>query len=332
MSTSPIKSTLLGPEQEIIRQFLARQGKKEFIRSLSDNVEDVGYQPNSTIRFWYNDTMTFYEPHWHSAFEMIMPVEGSYLVTIGQQTFELTPGDIFLIPSGELHSLKAPSRGGRFIFLFEFDMIWQIKGSAYLASCLSSPLLINRSTCPSIYEEELYLFTQLCQDYLQEDSLRDVSIYAKLLTLFLNYGRQRLNADSSEAIPQPSHASQKNYAEKFNAVFAYLDRHFAEDLTLETVAAVAGFSKFHFSRTFKQLSGYNFYDYLCHRRIKSAEMMLMQPGLSISQIALQSGFSSIATFNRTFKKLKGCTPTQYRGMFQVHIDIAADFASDSENG
>ena len=46
----------------------------------------------------------------------------------------------------------------------------------------------------------------------------------------------------------------------------------------------------------------------------------MKPGLSISQIALQSGFSSVSTFNRTFKKLKGCTPTQYRGMFQVRLD------------
>ena len=46
----------------------------------------------------------------------------------------------------------------------------------------------------------------------------------------------------------------------------------------------------------------------------------MKPELSISQIALQSGFSSVSTFNRTFKKLKGCTPTQYRGMFQIRLD------------
>lgn len=303
--------------QEIIDQFLAYQEKDSIIRSVCDTAEAVEYLPDSTLRFWYNNTLTPYESHWHTACEMIIPVEGNYLVTVGQKNWELSPGDIFLIPGGELHTLRSPSRGGRFIFLFDLDFVWRIKGSAYLASCVSAPLLINRSTCPSIYDEEAAIVRQLCLEYLQSDSLRDVAVYTQLLTFLLNYGKHRMSMDDAPSLTQSYHTAQKHYAEKFNAVFDYLDRHFAEELTLENVAAVAGFSKFHFSRTFKQLSGYNFYDYLCHRRIKSSEALLMTPGLSVSQIALQSGFSSVSTFNRTFKKLKGCTPTQYRDMFQV---------------
>ena len=314
---SPIPHAL---SQEVLDQFLARQSKVNYIRSITGDLESVEFQPNSSLRLWYNNTMLPYDPHWHGAYEMIVPIEGNYLVTVSGQPYELAPGDMFLIPSGEPHSLKAPSRGGRFIFLFEFDQILAIKGASYLASCMAKPLLINRSTCPSIYIEEAELFSQICQEYLHDDSLRDISIYSRLLTLFLNFGQQRLCAEGSPAMTQLPHSSQRNYAERFGAVFTYLDRHFAEDLTLEDVAAVAGFSKFHFSRTFKQLSGCNFYEYLCHRRIKSSEALLMKPDLSISQIALQSGFSSVSTFNRTFKKLKGCTPTQYRGMFQVQLE------------
>lgn len=302
---------------ETIHQFRTRQGTDEFIRSISDHVESVGFLPDSTVRFWYNDSTLSYDPHWHNACEMIIPVEGHYLVTIGPVTYDLKPGDIFLIPSGELHSLRAPGPGGRFIFLFEFDMLWQPQGASYLASCLTQPVIITPDTCPSIYNEEITLVHQLCLDYLENDSLRDITIYTRLLTLFLSYAKFRLSNEGNLAMTQYSHASQKSYAEKISAVLAYLDVHFAEELTLEQVAAVAGFSKFHFSRTFKQLSGYNFYDYLCRRRIKSSEILLMKPGLSISQIALQSGFSSVSTFNRTFKKMKGCTPTEYRGMFQV---------------
>lgn len=332
MNQSSKKPFLYYADPDIIEQFLTRQGTQEFVRSLSDTLEDVGFLPDSTVRFWYNNAMTSFDSHWHAAFEMIVPVEGNYLVTIGQHAYELSPGDIFLIPSGELHSLRAPSRGGRFIFLFDMELLWQIKGSSYLASCLAQPLLINRSTCPSIYDEEAVLLDQLCRDYLRNDSLRDITIHARLLNFFLVYARYRLSLEGNYAMTQLSPTSQKNYAEKFNAVFSYLDRHFAEDLTLETVAAVAGFSKFHFSRTFKQLSGSNFYDYLSHRRIKSAEMLLMNPDLSISQIALQSGFSSISTFNRVFKTQKGCTPTQYRGMFQVHIDSFKEISSDERSG
>ena len=317
----PVKTTIpyvIG--QEILDQFLARQSKVNYVRSISGSLESVEFQPNSSLRLWYNNTMLPYDPHWHSAYEMIVPIEGNYLVTVSGQTFELAPGDIFLIPSGEPHSLKAPSRGGRFIFLFDFEQILSIKGASYLASCMSKPLLINRSTCPSIYAEEVELFSQVCWEYLHDDSLRDITIYSRLLRLFLNFGKYRLSSEGSATISQLPHSSQRNYAERFEAVFTYLDRHFAEDLTLEDVAAVAGFSKFHFSRTFKQLSGCNFYEYLSHRRIKSSEALLMRPELSISQIALQSGFSSVSTFNRTFKKLKGCNPTQYRGMFQIRLD------------
>ena len=314
----PIKPAIpYSISQEVIDQYLLRQSKINFVRSLSNNQESELFSPNSSLRLWYNDTMLSYAPHWHSAYEMIVVTEGNYLVTVSGQTYELAPGDIFLIPSGEPHSLTAPTRGARFIFLFEFDQILAIKGASYISSLLSKPLLINRSTCPGIYAEESGILTRICTEYLHDGSLRDVTIYSQLLNLFIIYARDRLNYDGSVAAPLPSHPGGRNYVERFDAVFSYLDRHFAEDLTLEDVAAVAGFSKFHFSRTFKQLSGTNFYEYLCHRRIKSSENLLMQPGLSISQIALQSGFSSVSTFNRTFKKMKGCTPTQYRGMFQV---------------
>lgn len=312
-------------EQSVVSRYLARQGTQKFIRTLSDQVESVNFPLNSSLLFWYNNSMSSYETHLHNAWEMIVPAEGNYLVTAGQQTYELAPGDIFLIPSGVLHSLRAPSRGGRFILQFDLDPIWRIKGSSYLLSCLSAPVLINRSTCPTIYAEEAALVSQLCTEYLNDNSMRDITIYAKLLTFLQLYGKGRLSREGNYTVPQlTATGGNRSHTEKFNIVFSYLDEHFAEDLTLEHMAAIAGFSKFHFSRTFKQLSGYNFYDYLCQRRVKSAEILLMNQEMSISQIALQSGFSSVSTFNRIFKNQKGCTPTQYRNMFRVAKDQSGE--------
>ncbi|MCC8137722.1 MAG: AraC family transcriptional regulator [Clostridiales bacterium] len=90
-------------------------------------------------------------------------------------------------------------------------------------------------------------------------------------------------------------------------------------LSLETVADVAGFSKYHFSRIFKECSGYNFYDYLCLLRIKAAENLLMSKEHSITEVALLSGFSSLSTFNRMFKKKKGCTPSEYRALCSQEV-------------
>lgn len=304
-------------EQWIIDGFLASQPPRKFQRTLDGSLESVDYLPDSTVRFWYNDSEEDFESHWHSAFELIAPLEGRTTVLLGQQACELHPGDIFIIPGGMLHGLRMSPRGTRFIFLFELDVLSEIKGFTYLLSCLSDPVLLNRSTCPSIYEEAAALVAALAREYLSKDSLREMAIYNRLLSFLLTYGRYRLTQEGRVPQAQLSQTSQKNYAEKFNAVFAYLDQHYAEDLTLEKVADVAGFSKFHFSRIFKQFSGFNFYDYLRRRRIKAAEVLLMKPGLSVSEIALQSGFSSVSTFNRSFKEAKGCTPTEYRGMFQA---------------
>ena len=57
-----------------------------------------------------------------------------------------------------------------------------------------------------------------------------------------------------------------------------------------------------------------------NRRIKATEVLLAKDELSITDIALQAGFSSIPTFNRTFKLKKGCTPGEYRALFTKGYD------------
>jgi AraC-like DNA-binding protein len=93
------------------------------------------------------------------------------------------------------------------------------------------------------------------------------------------------------------------------------DNNYVYDITLEDAAALSGFSKFHFSRLFKEYMNCTFYDYLINQRIKATEVLLTDDRLSITDIALQAGFSSISTFNRTFKQKKGCTPGEYRALY-----------------
>ncbi|MGN0167019.1 MAG: helix-turn-helix domain-containing protein [Acetatifactor sp.] len=306
-------------DEEILDKYKQQQTELHYTRTVEGNSESVGYLPGSSVRFWLNDEPSEYAVHWHPAIEMVIPLENKYTVIVGQETYELTPGDIFVIPGGELHHLIAPPSGRRLIYLFEFNLLSRIRGFSFLTSYLSQPVLINRNTCRPIFTEEADIISQLCRDYFQNDSLREMMIYSKLLAFFVNYVRYRVSLEEDNAYTLSTENRQKDLMDKFNTVFDYLDEHFAEDLTLEKVADVAGFSKFHFSRLFKQCSGYNFYDYLCYKRIKSAEMLLLKPGISITEVALQSGFSSLSTFNRTFKKTKGCTPSEYRSLYSSQL-------------
>lgn len=294
------------------QQYRKYQDTERFCRIIDGDYEPVKYMSGSSIRIWYNMETTEYSTHWHPAMEIIMPLENIYTVNLGQEEYVLNPGEILVIPPGILHHLIAPGSGSRLIYLFDFSDISKLNGFSYLMPFLSQPVLITEKNCPQIYREEASLLEKMCTEYFNETNLWELIVYSHLLDFFATYGRYRISIDDS--MPYSHTGKQKELIDKLNTVFDYLDSHYMEDITLETVADIAGFSKFHFSRLFKQCSGQNFYDYLCFKRIQAAEMLLLKPELSITEIALQSGFSSLSTFNRTFKRSKNCTPTEYRNL------------------
>jgi AraC-like DNA-binding protein len=91
----------------------------------------------------------------------------------------------------------------------------------------------------------------------------------------------------------------------------YLERHFAENVSLDEITAVAGLSSYHLIRVFREETGLPPHAYLEQVRIHRARHLL-RAGTSIAEVALQTGFSDQSHFTRHFKKMTGVTPGQYR--------------------
>jgi len=303
----------------LLNKYQQHQTDPLYRRILDGNYELVSYLPGSSIRFWLNDEALDYATHWHPAIEMIMPLENGYTVIVGQEEFRLAPGDILIIPSGALHHLIAPPTGTRLIYLFDFSILSKIRGISYLTPYLSQPTLINRENHEEIYDKQIQLMIRMYIDYFSDNSLRELLAYSHLLEFFATFGGYRMHCEDAVPISSTGIRHHKVLMERLNKVFDYLEEHYTEEITLEKAADIAGFSKFHFSRQFKKCSGYSFYDYLCYLRIKSAESLLPNPELSITELALQSGFASLSTFNRTFKRFKNCTPTEYRNLYNRNV-------------
>ena len=100
--------------------------------------------------------------------------------------------------------------------------------------------------------------------------------------------------------------------EKINNAFVFIEKNYREEITLKDVSKAAGFSEYHFSRVFKEIMEKNFHCYLNEFRVKKAEKLLMKNDITITQVAYDSGFNSVVTFNRIFKVIKGCTPSIYK--------------------
>ena len=92
----------------------------------------------------------------------------------------------------------------------------------------------------------------------------------------------------------------------------YLDRHYAERITLAELAEQAGFSAEHFSRVFRRETGVNYITYLNNLRMKHAVQLLEQTDCKVYEIAEKVGFSSLSYFSTAFKKKFGKNPYEYQ--------------------
>ena len=103
--------------------------------------------------------------------------------------------------------------------------------------------------------------------------------------------------------------------DKMKLVYEYVQKNFAEKITLEDVSSVASMTSISFNRFIKKRTGKTFVNYINDIRIGYAARWLVEKDMSVYEIAFKSGFNNIANFNRSFKAIKNRTPSQYREDF-----------------
>ena len=100
---------------------------------------------------------------------------------------------------------------------------------------------------------------------------------------------------------------------RLRRVLDHIESRLEGGVSLAQLAAVAGMNAFRFLRAFKAATGQPPHRYLVQARIDRAKSLLDEPGLSISEVALRTGFASASHFSATFHRLAGCTPRAWRG-------------------
>ncbi len=300
------------------------------IENLEGIHETVNYTKNTHIRLYDNSETENYPAHWHKPPEIIMPLEGNYYIQINNTSYVLHPFEISFICPGVIHKLDAPAAGRRIIFQPDLSAIQLINGLDSIMSFLYPIAIFTKDNAPKIHSKLADLLLEISAKYsagtnstdilpeekshcnVYENTLAEITIYSKLLEMFAFIGQNHIHmVEKSSSL---SSSKQQEYISKFMNICAYIDKHFAEDLTLDDIAGMSGFSKYHFSRLFHDFTNMPFYKYVNQRRISHAELLLGDPTLSVTQVAIRSGFSSQSAFIRMFKNKNGCTPTDFREM------------------
>ena len=279
------------------------------IETLIGTRETVHHKTDTHVRLYVNDECEHYPPHWHNDMEILCPVRGNYTAILPKETYVLRPEDILFIGAGTIHDLPAAPEGVRLIFQISWTPLREINGLDTAISRLSPCCLITPENSPSIHHELHRCLMEIRDLYLQSPILSEASIYARALEMLSLIFRDR------KILPDPETAGKGRalqHNETMQQICDYLSEHCNENLTLDDVASLAGFSKFYFERLFRDYTDMSFYQYLITRRISYAEKLLSDSGMPITEIAFRSGFSSSAAFSKAFRQAKGSTPSQFR--------------------
>ena len=296
-----------------IREGTARAARYEDgFRVLQGRREYVTYPDNSSIRIWYSDIPWRYETHDHSAVEILLTLEGMVTYTIEDKIYQVRKGEILIVPPDTLHSLSMGEGSSRYLFLFESDAIMAMRDLKAMASYFHKPFHLRDGSDAHVRIRELLLRAR--EAYEKREMMWNTMCYSCILRVYATLGQRYLSGIK----PRTGDNMRNMDSEVINAVMTYINNHYREELSLEDVARFAGFSRYYFSRSFKRQTGYSFKDYLCQKRLQVAMDLLIRTNRSMRDVAIESGFGSVATFNRVFREKKGCTPTQYRAIYGTY--------------
>lgn len=92
----------------------------------------------------------------------------------------------------------------------------------------------------------------------------------------------------------------------------YIEGHYRDDIALQDIADIFGYSDVYFCKLFKQSFGMNFISYLNNYRIEKAKNLLANPIINIKDVSVKAGFRDANYFTRIFKRMEGATPSEYR--------------------
>jgi AraC-like DNA-binding protein len=271
------------------------------------NQEIIHFKDKSLVKFYDNTYDEGYPLHWHSSIEIIMPVENYYTVISDDVAYHLRKGDILVIQPYVLHRMPAIP-GRRFICQASLLPIYSLEPYKSLNSMLPPTLIITPEQDDGLrikVQEQLY---NIYNEYRSMDHTAELSMYISILHVLLLISRA--GAENTECREERNIDKQTHST--ILTICDYINKHFADKLTLEEVAQKSGYSKYHFERLFKSFTNDTFYQYLNKVRIKNAELLIKENDVSITEAAYKSGFSTISSFIRMFKLHNNCTPSEYR--------------------
>ena len=257
-----------------------------------------------------------YQMHWHSYGEIILVGPGkTNIFKVNQSTYNLVEGDFVLAWPMEMHAIIDADRTQALVIqfsnafmnsLFDLQRIMHFYRNLHVICVHSHPEL-----CSKLNE----IAFRMKDIFFSEGSDNELRCCMLLMEFMLTLDEYR-----DEFVPELKSGVHNGYEDdvmrRMIMVTDYIKNNLtADDLSQSAMADKAGISKDYFSRIFKNVTGMNYSKWLNMIRLEKATELLASNDMTLTEVAMLSGFQSIPSFNRVFHDAKGMAPGEYRTLF-----------------
>ncbi|MFN3193746.1 MAG: helix-turn-helix domain-containing protein [Aureliella sp.] len=280
--------------------------------------EDWFHQDGYPIVIERRDPQEPFGLHCHEFSEIVIITGGQGLHITGEDSYELVPGDTFVIGGDRPHDYLNMNDLSLINILFDpheiplaFNDMQSLPGYHALFTLepawrkrhhFTSRLQLN----PAELAEALRLIEAMESELSGRRPGFGVVTMATMLQLVAFLSRcysRTINPDSKKLL-------------RIANTISHIERHFAHQITLDDLVDISGMSRRNFIRTFESTMGTSPINYLIERRMREATKLLKTTDRNITEIAFDVGFSDSNYFSRQFKKSLGQSPRQYRNQLR----------------
>ena len=264
------------------------------------------FQPNAGVK-----------PHTHPYFHMILITRGQDHFLVDNQPMVLHEDQCIIIPPETEHAFSNATTENT----EHLELKFTITNPAMHARVLR--------ICGQVLENELAntLFKHILREYATQCNPTDDAPAAYLTALL----HALTEEDHYQTPRQFTYVDASGFSILAQRVIRYLEAHYAEDISLDTLAAALGYNKTYLCGVFKKDTDLTILDCLNTIRIRRAAELIVYSDHSLSQVSELCGFSSVSHFNRVFLKYVGATPGQCRRAYPVDILFNSGTAPQPKN-
>lgn len=256
------------------------------------------------------DFIRAYPRHWHEEAELLYLVRGRLTVTVWDRAYRLAPGDVVIVLPHAIHSIEqvGSEQAEYFNVLFHCSLFGRDAGyDTYVKPFLTHEKQVDCfAPVGSALNESLRpLLLSLIEHRHESYTTHEYLVRSHLYMILHLLNQHCVDARETEL------ALHQTY-DKLKQALYQVQIGYAQELTVQKAAALCGFSKSHFMKLFRELTGTSFTAYLIHYRLEMAAAQLAGTELNVIEIAANCGFHNPSYFTRAFTGQYGVTPTQYR--------------------